>query len=203
MRAHHGRQGPLRGVGPALLMAPAAFAVHQLRYYLAFGSAAGGELQRTGHSYLHSAAPWLVAVVAVACGCFLQALGRALSSHRSLRSYSISLFGLWLVCSVVLVGIFCAQEMLEGVFAAGHPPGLDGVFGWGGWWSIPAAACIGLVVATLLHGARWVLDELARVSSRELRTRSKGPGSMGRPVAAAVLRCAPLAEGWSGRGPPR
>ena len=32
----------------------AAFAVHQSRYLLAYGSRAGVELQRTGHSYLHS-----------------------------------------------------------------------------------------------------------------------------------------------------
>ncbi len=35
-------------------------AVHQLRYVLAFGGGAGLELQRQGHSYLHSLAPWAI-----------------------------------------------------------------------------------------------------------------------------------------------
>jgi len=54
MSVRGGRGARLRGVGPVVLMPAAAFAVHQLRYYLAYGSAAGAELQRTGHSYLHS-----------------------------------------------------------------------------------------------------------------------------------------------------
>ena len=55
-----------------------------------------------------------------------------------------------------------AQEFLEGLFATGHPGGLAGIFGYGGWWSIPAAVCVGLVLAAVFHGARWVLDEVAQ-----------------------------------------
>ncbi len=31
----------------------------------------------------------------------------------------------------------------------GHPAGLVGVFGYGGWWAIPVAICIGLVLAAV------------------------------------------------------
>ena len=143
-------------------MPVAAFVVHQLRYYLAYGSAAAAVLERTGHSYLHSLVPWLVMLVAFAVGGFLWALGRAVAGQRSMPRYTVSLIGLWLACSACLVAIFATQEFLEGVFATGHPVGLAGIFGFGGWWSIPAAACVGLILAVLFHGARWVLDEVAR-----------------------------------------
>ncbi len=179
----------------------AAFAVHQLRYLLAYGGAAGVELQRQGHSYLHSLVPWIVLLFGLAVGGFLSALGRAMGGHRSLPRYSFSLLGLWLTCSACLLAIYVSQEFLEGLFATGHPAGLAGIFGYGGWWSVPAALCVGLVLAALFHGARWVLAEVARRAAA--------------PPAAAVIgpqrwdvsdvfrpRVAPLALGWSGRGPP-
>ena len=71
-----------RGIGARIagfayiaLLPPAAFAVHQLRYWLAYGSRAGIELQRTGHSYLHSVVPWLVAAVGTDDRCVLAGAG--------------------------------------------------------------------------------------------------------------------------------
>ena len=68
---------------------------------------------------------------------------------------------MWALCSTALVAIYVSQEFLEGLFATGHPGGLAGIFAYGGWWSIPAAIAVGLVLAALFHGARWVLDEVA------------------------------------------
>ena len=49
----------------ALALVPAgAFAVHQLRYLLAYGHRAGNELAAQGHSYLDSIVPWIVLLVA-------------------------------------------------------------------------------------------------------------------------------------------
>lgn len=183
-------------------MPAAAFAVHQLRYLLAYGSGAGAQLQRSGHSYLHSVVPWIVLLVALACGGFLAALGRAVAGHRSMPRFCASLLGLWLACAACLVAIFAAQEFLEGLFATGHPAGLAGIFGFGGWWSIPAALCVGLVLAVLFHGARWVLDEVAHRSARARPPRAAGVVSVRRPSDALVPRLAPLADGFSGRGPP-
>jgi hypothetical protein len=183
------------------LLPPAAFAVHQLRYMLAFGAGASAELQRTGHSYLHSIVPWFVAALAVAVGVFLQALGRAFAGRTSLRSYSSSLLGLWITCSAALVAIFVCQEFLEGVFLTGHPAGLQGIFGFGGWWAIPAAMCIGLVLAALFHGARWVLEEVARRRTRPARTWTPGAPQK-RSASVFLAPPAPLLSGSSGRGPP-
>jgi hypothetical protein len=185
------------------LLPPAAFAVHQLRYWLAFGSNAGAELQRTGHSYLHSVVPWLVLLVALAVGAFLRALGKAFAGHTSPARFTLSLTAMWLVCSTALVAIFACQEFLEGLFASGHPTGWAGIFGYGGWWSIPAALSIGLVLAALLHGARWLVREVSQRQAQPRLALIAAVLRAARPRDAVVVRPAPLVAGWSGRGPPK
>jgi hypothetical protein len=192
----------IRGLPPLALMPAAAFAVHQLRYWLAFGARAGTQLQAQGHAYLHSAAPWIVLLLAICAGIFLRAVDRALRGWCSPPRYTVSFAGLWLLGAGCLVAIYVCQELLEGLLATGHPAGMAGVFGAGGWWSVPAALAVGLVLAALFHGARWLLREIAVRSTR-------GPVSA-RPTTAQrvppgppLLRPAPLAIGWSGRGPPR
>jgi hypothetical protein len=193
----------LRHAGRAAVVPIAALAVHQLRYLLAYGSAAGPELQRQGHNYLNSVVPWLVLALALAVGGFLSALGRAFAGRTTLPGYASSLAALWLTCSAALLAIYCAQELLEGLVAVGHPAGLAGVFGYGGWWSIPAALSVGLVLAALLHGARWLLREVAvRRSPRRSRAPIPRLAPL-RPSPAPRPRLAPLALGWCGRGPPR
>jgi hypothetical protein len=196
------RRSVVRGAAQVALLPPAAFAVHQLRYVLAYGASAGVELQRTGHSYLHSMVPWLVLALALAVGGFLRALGRAFSGQTSAPRFTVSFAGLWLACSASLVAIYVCQEFLEGLFATGHPAGLVGIFGYGGWWSIPAALCVGLVLAAVFHGARWVLGEVASRYARAVRLGPRRSVSVSRPRAVLVARLAPLAGGWSGRGPP-
>lgn len=180
----------------------AAFAVHQLRYLLAFGSSAGVELQRQGHSYLHSLVPWIVLALGLAVGAFLSCLGRAVAGQATGPGYGCSLLGLWLSCTACLVAIYTSQEFLEGLFATGHPAGTAGVFGGGGWWAIPAAAGVGLVLAGLFHGARWILREVAARCSRPARGHGGEPPIARPEPTPFVWRPGPLARGWSGRGPP-
>ncbi len=196
------RRSAVRGLARAAVLPAAAIAVHQLRYWLAFGPSAGVELQRQGHSYLHSIAPWIVVALAWAAGAFLSALGRAMRGHTSAPRYGLSLAALWLVCAVSLVAIYSGQEFLEGLLATGHPAGLVGIFGYGGWWAIPAAVCVGLVLAALLHGARWVLHEVATRRAGRAPSPSSRAVALPRPAAVALPRLAPLALGWCGRGPP-
>src|ERR1700756_4202465 len=156
------RRSAFRGLAQAGLLPPAALAVHELRYVLAFGPNAGIELQRQGHAYLHSFAPWIAVAAALVAGAFLRALGRAFTGRTSVPRLSVSFATLWLACTSCLIAIYVGQELLEGVFAAGHPTGWIGVFGYGGWWSIPVAACIGLVLAAVYPAAHWVLGEGSR-----------------------------------------
>lgn len=179
----------------------AAFAVHQLRYVLAYGSKSGVELQETGHSYLHSVVPWIVLCLAVTVGGFLWSLGRALAAQTPLPRHRLSLAAMWVVCSVCLVVIFATQEFLEGVFATGHPAGLVGIFGYGGWWSIPVATCAGLVLAVWFHSARWVLRVVAGRRGRWPGARATARAVLG-PVEVLLVPAAPLCAGWSDRGPP-
>lgn len=192
----------LRRLAPIALMPAAAFGVHQLRYLLAFHSGAGIELQRQGHAYLHSLVPWIVLLLCLAVGAFLRRLGGVLAGECSLRRYTYSFAALWLICTGTLVAIYVCQELLEGALASGHPGGLVGVFGYGGWWSIPVSVCLGLVLAAVFHGARWVLDRVER-RRRPRGVRLRAPlvtqGPQRTPLAP---RLAPLADGWSGRGPP-
>ena len=196
------RRSAVGGLARAAVVPAAAIAVHQLRYWLAFGSSAGVELQRQGHSYLHSVAPWIVVALAWAVGTFLSALGRAMNGHTSASRYGLSLFALWLICAASLVAIYSGQEFLEGLLATGHPAGLVGIFGYGGWWAIPAAVCVGLVLAALLHGARWVLREVASRHARTARPSSSPGVAQPRPAGISLPRLTPLALGWCGRGPP-
>jgi hypothetical protein len=191
----------IRRLAPAALVPAGAFAVHQLRYWLAYGSHAAAELQRQGHSYLHSVVPWIVLLLGVGLGAFLLALGRAFAGRSSLPRYTLSFAALWLLCSAALVAIYASQEFLEGLFASGHPGGLVGIFGYGGWWSIPAAVAVGLVLTAAFHGARRVLRAVAeRRASRLFCSRPLVPARVRRAVLLAAP--APLADGWSGRGPP-
>lgn len=192
----------VRRAATLALVPAAAFAVHQLRYWLAFGGRAGAQLEAQGHSYLHSLVPWIVLLIALPTGIFLRSLGRAFHGHCSLPRYTFSFAGLWLVCAAALIAIYASQEFLEGLFAAGHPAGLVGIFGYGGWWAIPAAIAVALVLAAAFHGARWVLEEVAE-RHRHRRPRFRRITAARPPVGAMLPRRAPLAGGWSGRGPPR
>jgi hypothetical protein len=193
----------IRRLAPAALMPAGAFAVHQLRYWLAFGSHAGVELADQGHSYLHSVVPWIVLLIALSVGSFLLALGRAFGGRVSVPRYTLSFMALWLLCAACLVGIYMTQEFLEGLFATGHPGGLVGIFGYGGWWSIPAALAIGLVLAAAFHGARRVLHTVADRCVRRVTATRRRRGVLRGRQEVLLPALAPLADGWSGRGPPR
>lgn len=126
------RRAVMASLARGALVPAGALAVHQLRYWLAFGSNATAELQAQGHSYLHSLVPWIVLLIAISAGVFLRALGGALGGRCSLPRYTWSFAVLWLVCAACLVAIYVCQEFLEGLFATGHPGGLIGIFGYGG-----------------------------------------------------------------------
>lgn len=189
-------------LAPIAVVPAAAFAVHQLRYWLAYGAHAGAELERQGHSYLHSLVPWIVLLLALAGGAFLKAVGSALRGQSTLPRYTVSFLALWLLCTGCLIGIYIAQELLEGVYASGHPAALAGVLGYGGWWAIPASLAIGLVLAALLHGARAVVEQIAARSTSALQRTGGAVLAARAPKALWTPSLLPLADGWSGRGPP-
>jgi hypothetical protein len=181
-----------------------AFAVHQLRYQLAFGSHASNRLAQQGHAYLHDLTPWIVLALALGLGQLSARVARAWSDGESERSRGRSALVLWALASAGLFSIYVGQELLEGLFAAGHPQGLAGVIGNGGLWAVPAAACIGALLALVVRGGRALVAHVARLHGRRRRhVARRAPACLHRSKTVALPRLAPLAGASAGRAPPR
>jgi hypothetical protein len=186
-----------RGNG-VLLVPAAAFAVHQLRYWLAYGSRANTELAEQGHSYLHSLVPWTILALGVGTTLFLRRTAHALRTGETGRLTRISALALWALTWAGLVALYATQETLESIFAAGHPAGVQGVFGHGGWWAVPAGAVVAAVVALMLRLARAVL----RAVGRKRTAAWQRPRSLPIPPSFAAVVVRPLARAAAGRAPP-
>ncbi len=170
-----------------------ALAVHQLRYYLAFGAGTRARLAHDGHSYLSNIEPFALLATAVAIGALIGALARHWRSPATARAAlntplvrRRAVVRLWAVCAVTLLAIYCAQELFEGLFAPGHPAGLEGIFGHGGWIAVPAAIATGAALALTLRVAEAVIGLVARRVSRR-RLPASGAGARADPGAGARL----------------
>lgn len=186
-----------RRYGAAALVAAGALGLHELRYVLVYRHDAGEVLALEGHAYLALITPAIA-------GAMVLGFGRAvagLAGARTRERVAPSLTTAWLLATVALLGSYCAQEWLEGAILAGHPAGLDGVFGNGGWSAVLLAAAIGLLVALALRGAEEALAVTvcgARLRLRHHDYRSvlgsqRLPARAARDVVARFL---------AGRGPP-
>jgi hypothetical protein len=178
----------------------AAWSVHELRYLLAFGGGTGRALSQQGHSYLALAMPVTLVLAALALGGFLLRCARAWGDGVSGRSPGYRTRRLWAISVAGLLAIYTSQELLEGLLATGHPLGLAGVFGHGGWWAGPAALIVGAAVALLLRGASAMETLLSRRTSRVAR--SARPAALRLPVSPTLVLQAPLARRGAGRAPP-
>jgi hypothetical protein len=186
--------------GRGFLLLPAvALVVHELRYALAYGEEANAQLAAQGHGYVDSLAPWLVLLLGLAVGRFLVRVARA-GAGTSVACRGRGFCALWAAASVGLYGIFVVQELLEGVFASGHPGGLAAVVGHGGWWAMVAAVALGAGVAALLRAAEAVV-ELARRLAPRLPARDHAAPAF-RPRALHARPRRPLAAAAAGRAPP-
>ena len=185
--------------GRGLLLLPAAaIAVHQLRYWLAYGPRANAELAAQGHSYLHSLVPWTIFALAAGGGLFLRRLAAAARTGRQCDLRRRSALGLWLASWLGLLAVYATQEALEELLATGHPAGFAGVVGHGGWWAVPVAAVVAAVVVALLLLGRALLRYAA--SAARPRVRPSVDGVV--PAGVAAGRVRPLARAAAGRAPP-
>lgn len=187
----------------AAIMPAAALAVHQLRYWLAYGSGADRALAAQGHSYLPSLVPWIVLLIAISLGAFLGRLIGAWQEQAVPGSprHRRNLLWSWLALALALILIYTGQELLEGMFAGGHPAGLAGVLGDGGLWSIPAALAVAALLALLLRGARRAIAFAARAALTRISPSERAETvPAGRNFRLAPL--APLASAAAGRAPP-
>jgi hypothetical protein len=183
-----------------LLMPAAALVVHQARYTLTYGARANAELAAQGHSYLHSVVPWTIFALGIGASMFLRRVARTARTGRSGSFTRLSTLVLWLLTTAALFGIYAVQETLEELTVSGHPGGVAGVFGHGGWWALPAAAVVALGVVALLRLGRAVLQLVGRLVTAPRRMRR---ARVRLPHSVALVAPAPLALARAGRAPPR
>lgn len=182
-----------------LLMPAAAMVVHQARFTLAYGSRANAELAAQGHSYLHSVVPWTILALGIGASSFLRRAAHAAHTGDSGSLTRLSAAGLWSIATTSLFGIYVVQEILEGLTFSGHPGGVSGVLGHGGWWAIPASAVVALGVVALLRLGRAVLRRAAGLAPGASRARIAG---LREPFSVALVAPTPLALAAAGRAPP-
>src|SRR5256885_9543574 len=102
----------------AAVLVLGAFALHQLRYLIAFGGASSSELARQGHGYMADAVP-LIGVFALSA--VLATLIRGRFGARLVRA---ALPRRAAVLGFALLATFATQASLHGTLAAGHPDGI-------------------------------------------------------------------------------
>jgi hypothetical protein len=192
-------RGRLPGSAGLLLFPAAVLAVHQIRYTMAYGPAAGAQLREQGHSYLHSLVPWVILGLALGLSSFVSRLAQACRTGDAGRFSRRGATALWLLTACALVLIYATQESLEGFLASGHPDGVNGVFGHGGWWSIPAAGIVAAAVVAILRVGRSLLRAAVRLGHRRRRL---APLSQRSPLYVSPVAARPLALSAAGRAPP-
>jgi hypothetical protein len=103
--------------------------------------------------------------------------------------------------AVTLVAIYAAQELLEGLLSTGHPDGLAGVFGGGGWWSVPIAVAFGAAIALFRRGADAAVAAISRLRLRRVRPPAC-PRDLPKPAEVFLPALTPFAAAAPGRAPP-
>jgi hypothetical protein len=191
-------RGTGRSLRAAALLSLGAFALHQIRFVLGYGHQASEALAVQGHSYM----PLVEALIAVFLGAASIRFAHSLFMAR--RGSPVDVTGppfsrLWAFCSSALLAVYTLQEGFEGEFSAGHPTGLVGVFGHGGWTALPLALAIGALIALVLEGARRVI---VLVGSRVRRTRGRPRTSRPKRLPAIFARLDVIAQNLAARGPP-
>jgi hypothetical protein len=182
-----------------LLVPAAAVVVHQARYTLAYGMRANSELAAQGHSYLHSVVPWTIFALGVAATSLLRRLAHAARTGEAGRFSRTPFLTLWGASTLGLFAIYSVQETLEGFVVSGHPGGIAGIVGHGGWWAAPVSALVALALVALLRVARAAIRFAASLAPRTVR----GGFTLPRPAAVSLVPVPVRARAAAGRAPPR
>ena len=142
------------------LLAAGSILVHELRYLAAYGGSAGEALAEQGHSYTPLLEAMVALLVLVALARFALNLSHA---HNGVvgEERPPTFLRSWASASVALAGLYTLQEGFEGAFAPGHPSGLIGVFGHGGWTALIFSLLVGAVIALLTRLAHEAIELVA------------------------------------------
>lgn len=181
----------------AALLPPAALAVHELRYRLAFGDETGSAVAAHGHGHLAIIAPIVALLCAAGCARLLLCVARGATDVAP----RVALPRMWAACAVALLAVYGGQELLEGALSPGHAAGLDAILAGRGWLALPLCILVGFALAGVLRLARVVAERRAR---RHAAVRPAVARAAWQPARSrVVLPCAcPLARRLAGRAPP-
>ena len=181
----------------AAILALGAFALHQLRYLIAFGSSSSAQLAHQGHGYLAGVLP-ILCVFAVSALLATLVRGRRGAALRGASApRRIGTFAL------LLLAIYATQESIEGMLAAGHPDGVAALLSHRGWLALPLAAVLGAasaLAARLLEQVEVAIGA-GRVRRKRLQRAPRVRGRARSPFADSLIS-APLAFGLARRPPP-
>ncbi len=177
-----------------------AIIVHELRYVVAYGENARAALAEQGHSYLPFVQSLAVVLLAVALARFCISLVRARSGVLA-EERPPAFARLWLASSASLAAVYTLQEGFEGQFAPGHPGGLIGVFGHGGWTALIFSLLIGAAIAALTRLAHHALELVAAGAAPSSPGRAAPPPAP-RAWTPRARRVDVLAWHLAGRAPP-
>ncbi|HEY7151972.1 MAG TPA: hypothetical protein VH391_09850 [Solirubrobacterales bacterium] len=182
------------------LLPLAALGVHDLRFQLAFGHEAHHELGVEGHAYLNGLFPLCVLLAALVAGELIVRVCRARPGD-GVASPPYRFVTVAATITAALIAIYTGQELLEGILSAGHPAGVEGIFGDGGWLAIPLAGLMGAAIALFAQGAARAIARVARARFVGGARRAVARVSIG-PAEALLPRLSPLAGAAPGRAPP-
>jgi hypothetical protein len=184
------------------LLGAGAMAVHELRYIAGYRGAADEALAEQGHSYLSMVLALTALLLATAALRFAVSLIRA-SRGQPPRERAPRFGAAWARFSVALASIYVLQEGFEGSYSPGHPAGVAGIFGHGGWTALIFAVIVGAVVAAVICVAHEAIELVARRAARRRQADPAPPPS--RPTLRPLprLRSHVLAWNLAGRAPPQ
>ena len=179
------------------LLAGGALGLHELRYVLAYGGDAPAVLDHHGHAYLAVVAPCVGVVIALAVASLLVRVARSPGMAGAEPRVRL----LWPAASATLLLVYGGQELAEGALAAGHPDGIAGILGHGGWVAIPVALAIGGVVAVTVRGAA-AAEGRAPTLALPLPRADRSPPSPRPSGRTPTFPADVLARHLAGRAPP-
>jgi hypothetical protein len=184
-----------RNVRLAAILAVGAFALHQLRYLIAFGGSPSAEMAQHGHGYMTDLLPALaVLVLAGALATLIRGTEGASPSRGSLVGRMA-----FFACALFIV--YACQESFEAMLSTGQPAGIADVVN-GSWIALPLSLVIGALAALLARALERVEQVIALTHAD--RPRARPPAVRGRafPARTPRLAAAPLAFGLARRPPP-
>jgi hypothetical protein len=194
------RAGPI--LRAPVLIAAGSLIVHEGRYLVGYGDHAHEAEAAQGHAYLTDAVvPTIEVLLVLAVGALVLAFIRAMRGLEP-EPRPVGFSPAWLRATLALQAVYATQELAEGWLAAGHPTGVAGVLGHGGWTAFLIAIAVGAVVGLLLRGAAAAVRWAARRHGARPPVAASPLRDASLPAAPLLRALAPLARGDAGRAPP-